>query len=342
MQKKYYPLIDYIKLFCALLVVGIHTGPFLSVDETLNFAYTQILGRMAVPFFFIASSYFFFKKIQLCDSVKEQNKVLKQYIWRIARLYFIWSLIYFVFVLYGWISDGFTIVSLLRYIRNFFFTGSYYHLWFLPAMIVSVYMVFFLKDRMHCKNMILLATAFYLIGMTVNVYGDLLVDIPVISTIVKGYLSVFETTRNGVFFGFIYTVIGYLLAKSKHLFTKQASLSLFVFFFICFIVEACLLKQAGIMNNLTSMYGMLVPLEFFLFSYLLYFPSTSSSSVVVREMSTLIYVIHIIFSTLLSYIPMIAGHSFVYYIAVCFVSVFASYVIIKMSKNIPVVRKLYR
>ena len=37
MEKGYYKWIDYIKVVCAILVVCVHTGPFLSINEEINF-----------------------------------------------------------------------------------------------------------------------------------------------------------------------------------------------------------------------------------------------------------------------------------------------------------------
>ena len=52
MEKVYYKAIDYVKVICAILVVCIHTGPLLSVNEEMNFFLVQVLARMAVPYIF--------------------------------------------------------------------------------------------------------------------------------------------------------------------------------------------------------------------------------------------------------------------------------------------------
>ena len=55
--------IDGVKLLAALLVVAIHTGPLLSFDAYAEFLLTGVIGRLAVPFFFMASGFLFFRKL---------------------------------------------------------------------------------------------------------------------------------------------------------------------------------------------------------------------------------------------------------------------------------------
>ena len=50
--------IDLFKFVAALLVVAIHTEPFRDINDTVNFVFSQILCRSAVPFFAICTGYF--------------------------------------------------------------------------------------------------------------------------------------------------------------------------------------------------------------------------------------------------------------------------------------------
>ena len=58
-ERKTYYALDVAKFISAFLVVCIHTGPLLDVDATGNFILVQILARLAVPFFFVASGFLF-------------------------------------------------------------------------------------------------------------------------------------------------------------------------------------------------------------------------------------------------------------------------------------------
>ena len=69
-ERKTYYALDVAKFISAFLVVCIHTGPLLDVDATGNFILVQILARLAVPFFFVASGFLFFRKL---DFKREYN-----------------------------------------------------------------------------------------------------------------------------------------------------------------------------------------------------------------------------------------------------------------------------
>ncbi|HAQ1155016.1 TPA: acyltransferase family protein, partial [Enterococcus faecium] len=86
------------------------------------------LSTVAVPTFFIISSFL------LCSGEVTSAKLSKQ-IYRVLKIYIIWSILYIPLVLKNWVQSDFSWkTDVLLYIRDFLFIGSYYHLWFLPAL----------------------------------------------------------------------------------------------------------------------------------------------------------------------------------------------------------------
>lgn len=75
MVKKQYAAVDIAKYVSALLVVCIHTFPFIDINEMLNTYFIQTICRLAVPFFFMISGYFLFRKIR---NEEEDKDVLKK------------------------------------------------------------------------------------------------------------------------------------------------------------------------------------------------------------------------------------------------------------------------
>ena len=192
-------------------MVCIHTGPLLDVDATGNFILVQILARLAVPFFFVASGFLFSVSwISKREYNDYENKAqLKHYLWRLCKFYIIWTILYLPFtylLLKG--QDGITVNSVLLYVRDFFFTGSFYHLWFLPALLVAVPVVYICLFKLGLGKTILFGFLLYLIGMAGNVYGGYLMQIPGIQSVYQAYLQVFSTTRNGLFFGVMFIAMG--------------------------------------------------------------------------------------------------------------------------------------
>lgn len=70
MKKSNYVVLDYFRIFAAILVVMIHIPPFKSfeIDGTvytnIDFFISHVLARIAVPFFFIASGFFLFNSFE--------------------------------------------------------------------------------------------------------------------------------------------------------------------------------------------------------------------------------------------------------------------------------------
>lgn len=346
MARKNYYAIDLIKFISAFLVIGVHTFPLLDISVTANFFVVQIIDRTAVPFFFVASAFLLFKKMSFAASMDDEanKELLKNYLWRIFKLYLVWTVLYLLITIITWIHGGFDLGSIVRLIRNFFFDGSYYHLWFLPSMIVSTCIVYYLHKKKGILDILKIAAIFYFIGMLVNVYGNGLINVPLIGMVIKAYKAVFVSTRNGLFYGFIYTTIGCLVAEKNF---KMDKGSLFVRIVICgilLVIEAFGINMLGFTTDLTSMYLMLVPFSFYSFLYIVNFTSDEATPkyAMMRKLSTLLYVGHIYIVFILGSLP-IHFESLIFYILVCAISFVCSYLILKLSKDdkFKLLRNLY-
>lgn len=95
MTQKNYDMVDLTKLGMAFLIVALHCS-----TGGLN-----VIGRLGVPFFFMASSYFFFQKYLAVD-VSQQFTLLKRYLKRLFYLYIAWQIIYLPSMFYT-VQEGF-------------------------------------------------------------------------------------------------------------------------------------------------------------------------------------------------------------------------------------------
>ena len=50
--------IDVARFVVSFLVIAIHISPFININQEFNFFFTRILGRIAVPLFFMITGYF--------------------------------------------------------------------------------------------------------------------------------------------------------------------------------------------------------------------------------------------------------------------------------------------
>ncbi|MDF9824600.1 peptidoglycan/LPS O-acetylase OafA/YrhL [Breznakia sp. PF5-3] len=335
MERKNYYLVDIVKLICAVLVVAIHTGPFLSVNETLNYFVVQILGRIAVPFFFVASAFLFFRKLDYVAGLKskENLRMLRKYILRLLRVYVIWTIIYLIPLVFEWMQGGIDGSTIPRFIRNFLFTGSYYHLWFLPAMMFSTCLVYALLMKFKTTRVIEVGLVLYIIGMLVNVYGSVLLKIPLLGDGINFYLKIFETTRNGLFFGMIYTTIGFYIATSRFALSKSDLLKRTLVCFVLLFIEGFFIKGIQLDTPRTSMYLTLLPFMFYFFLYVISFDlKFSERYITFRACSTLIYFSHILFKLILDILPF-NYNSLVYFIIVLVLAVDFAYIVYTLSKK---------
>lgn len=342
MDKKSYAAIDVMKFISALLVIAIHCAPFIEVSEPLNFAFVQILGRLAVPFFFITSGFLFFRKIDPKQGLKGEANLaqLKRYWLRILKIYLVWSVLYLPLVFLSWFQGGFDGSTLLRFSRDVLLNGTYYHLWFLPALLVAIPLVYVLYTSVKKRLLLAISVLLYLVGMLVNVYGTILGDVPVLANVVNGLQAVFTTTRNGLFFGPIFITLGiYVMDFLDRDYRKPAAIA-FLVSFLLFCGEAYLLRYMEIMHDLTSMYVMVVPCVFFLMIFLLQLQLRDKPVYKqLRKMSLLIYVSHIYVIFVL--LQVLHLPNLIVYILACILSSGFAYMVLRFHKKFPFCKLLY-
>lgn len=152
--------IDIAKLFCAFLVIAIHTEPFHSLiwlDRGLG-----LITRIPVPFFFVCSGYFLFMNGNI------EKKIFLKYEQRILTMYFIWTVIYFPLKLKQWST-----LSTILIMKEFFIDGIE-HLWFLKALAVSVALVWFLSKIISNLWILAISTLLLIIGTLFSTYQPLI------------------------------------------------------------------------------------------------------------------------------------------------------------------------
>lgn len=232
--------VDFFRLIFALGIVALHLNPMRDINKLLNYFIVQVLTRLGVPFFFLVSGFFLEKKIH------EFQKV-KGYVVRLFQLYIIYTFLYLPQIIYGDIKNGNSLIhSLLSFIINFFFVGSYSQLWYFVGLIVATVLLYWLKNRIKLSDRYVAAIVLilYAIGTIGNAYIQplkerFMVPIGESTQLDKKYLllwlyfKVFSTTRNGIFFGLPYVFFGYLIAKNKQKIDRKSYL---LFAFVSFLL----------------------------------------------------------------------------------------------------------
>jgi serine/alanine racemase len=278
MNTQNYPWIDRIKYFVSFLVLVIHFRPLSDYNSVIDFSSAQIVARIAVPFFFISSGYFLgtngLSKSTLIKSLKKNLK-----------LYLIWTLIYLP------ISFIFYMPVYNNILLNLTVIGFYYHLWFIPALIFSIIVIYLLSHYLKPLSITLIAFVFFFIGVFGDAYHGVLPTGFILDSM-NQYLDIFTTTRNGLFFGFFFVSLGYLIQKTQT--QKKISVRLSWIGFI--LSYALMFVEMGLLMTYSTpfeynMYFSIIPTTFFLFNLCLKFPSDINTSDL-RSKASLIYFSH--------------------------------------------------
>ncbi|MFQ6861278.1 MAG: acyltransferase family protein [Beduini sp.] len=280
-----YKILDVMKYIAAIMVICIHCGPLFE-QPYLNFFIKQIVCRIAVPFFFISSAYFIRKG-------SDGNPIyVTSYLKRLIKSYWAWSLV-FIPIGLDWIHQNLSIAGYLlpfALIYGLIHLGTYYHLWYVPALIFSVYTINKLLKRYSYKILFIIAVVLFVFGSFETYYG--LLPEGVVKNCFDLLIQVIFTTRSGLFFGMIFTLIGF------YIYDHQENLRLLKYVPLSTLVCTVLLVLEG-----TFLYSverldmnfllMLVPFSFFFFIWLLSVPYTPKyDTKKIRGLSKYYYFIH--------------------------------------------------
>ncbi len=351
-----YHAIDIAKFVCAILVISIHISPF-GPDNNyiltlLNFGVQHCLARIAVPLFFVASGFFLYRKTSLEEF---SFKPTKAYIIKIFKLYLIWTIIYFP-LKYGSIIEDKKGVAhgILIYIRNFIFKGSYTQLWYCPALIFSVSIVsYMLLKKIKIKWILIVSGFFYFIGLLTQSWNgivkplkDVIPQLWEVFGIIKG---VIVTTRNGLFFGFLFVAIGAYFAFYGFKMQQNIAILGFIVCYVLLFCECFMIRHFRLALE-RNMYFFLVPLTYFAFGLLLNVRVSGNDMVFknLRIVSSLIFYCHLwvrwLIIKVFSHYGLQIKQSFLLFVLTVILSIVCSFMIFKLSEcsGFKWLKKLYK
>lgn len=328
--------LDRFKVVAAMLVIAIHTGPLTSYSPYADFVLTSIVARLAVPFFFIVSGYFLFQK--LTGRRSRDNKIVNRAMRRIGWMYLFSIVLYLPLNVYaGYFADHFGFVS---FVKDIVFNGTFYHLWYLPALILGTYIVYFLYRTMPLKFMLVITGLLYIAGLLGDSYYGLARDNAILQTAYDQMFVWFDYTRNGFFFAPLYIALGAWTAKrAVPLKSAMTGGVLFGLSLGLLLLEGIWLNANGLPRH-DSMYIFLVPAVYLLFLLLL-LQKKGGEGAVLRQLSTWIYILHPIAIVLvrgaakaIGLSSLLIENSLIHYVAVAVLSTAMSMFVVLMSRRL--------
>ncbi|WMJ88116.1 serine racemase VanT catalytic subunit [Anaerocolumna sp. MB42-C2] len=344
--KENYDGLDYFRMIAAFLIVAIHTSPLTSLNTTADFVFTRIIARVAVPFFFMVTGFFILSGLLKessyirgeKDIINPDRSPLKKYLNKTTVLYGIAMLLYIPVNLYnGYFKQN---NMFLRLVKDILFNGTMYHLWYLPAVILGVILVYFLiKISKGTSSMLLLISILlYLIGLLGDSYYGITSSIPVLKDFYDLLFQLFDYTRNGIFYAPIFLVMGACIACSLKPLSLGKCITGLTASSVPFFIEGLLLHANNLQRH-DSMYLFLLPCMYFLFQLLLHFKGNHYKNF--RTISMIVYIIHpfsIIlvrgFAKVLSLERFLVYNSLLHYLVVSLLSLTFGYLYIYATRYI--------
>ena len=269
------PLLDWARLAAAVLVAAIHIGPLGGLWPTGDFLLTRALARLAVPYFFMLSGQFLARK----------SWRIGAFCRRTALLYAAAVLLYLPLNFYAGAfgPQGF---SALQWLQKLLLTGTFYHLWYLPAALLGAAVAKHLA-RLRPKAALALAGLLYLVGLGGDSWNGLVAGAfapagafyEALLPLLGGY------TRCGLFFAPLFFLLGGL---AKPLSLRRGG-PLFAAALAGLCAEALWLRSLGSPRH-DSMYLLLPLCAWLLFGLLL--GRNAGRCTAASELAALFYLLH--------------------------------------------------
>lgn len=203
-QLNNFKMLDTMKYVAAILVICTHCQPIFS-NRPADYFLQSIICRIAVPFFFVSSAYF------VRRGIENRPNYLKNYLRALGRSYLLWSIV-FIPIGWAWTQQNLQLANNLlplALIMGIVHVGIYYHLWYIPALILSLFAVNLLLKKFSYKLVFLISCCLYLFGSLETYYG--LLPAGFFKEFFDLFIQVLFTTRSGLFYGMIFTAIGFLI-----------------------------------------------------------------------------------------------------------------------------------
>lgn len=212
--------LDYFKIAAAFLVVAIHTSPLASFSAEADFAFTRVAARIAVPFFFMVTGYFTLPRYLFGEG--RASRSLFGQVRKTLLLYGAAMVIYLPVNVYAGQWEG---VGAWEALRRIVFDGTFYHLWYLPAVVLGMGVVSLLGclkglggDRIGRLYIGLSGAAvclLYVIGLLGDSYYGFLKEDGFLYGCYEWMFRWFGYTRNGFFYAPVFLWMGAWIADRE-------------------------------------------------------------------------------------------------------------------------------
>lgn len=275
---------DIVKLILSLLVVTIHI-PLL--PEVLN-----PVARMAVPLFFMMSSYFFWKKAGT-RSKPEQKTLLIRFLKRNLTLYGFWFVILLPITL--WIRNYFDqgiLIGLLKLLQAFLFYSTFRASWYIIALCAAMAVLYWLSGRMQDSAQVTVYVLIHLGACLVTNYYGLISGYPPAAAFLEWFKATFLALCNNFAVAMLWIWLGKRFAEGKISLSCRHGGLMAAASFAAVCLEHFFVVKHGLQNTPTDYYVFLPSLCVGLFELIRNSKVKCPTAPILRKLSTVMYVLH--------------------------------------------------
>ena len=324
--------IDIAKFLCAILVVAIHTHPL--VYGTTADYYFNCFYRIAVPFFFVTTSYFFYTG----------GGKISKYVRRLLILYACWFCIELPFTIKVHFidEDGGLVINSLKFLHGLLIGNSFFASWFLTASMEGMLILYLFKNKKHC--LFFVGASCFVLGLIWCLWYGL-----VRNTCVESYYNYFGLAflpAGSFIIAIPYLIIGKLLAEGK---IPNIPYLAYILFIVLVVAELYVCRNSY-NKPFDDVYLSLIPLSIILFQVASKIQISDTSYITsicrfLRNSSILIYLLHPVFVYLILQTELInktlENNSWLLFVIVLICSILLSSIIIRLSKRFGLLKYMY-
>ena len=279
-----YDGLDICKLIASGLIVLLHA---VETQNVYMLGAVYILTRFAVPFFFLSSGFLFYKGIQRND----QNIYYKKYISKISIMFFVWGcVIYAPFVIRGYFlkyngQSNLKIIFLI--LRRLFIIGAG-SWWYLLALIISISIIYFCYKK-NTEWFLIFAIVLGFITCFLYTNGRALgLNSKLYILFYKVFNTIFSGNYNFIMTGIPFCGIGWLISK----YGIKIKLSTSCLLFLCATFIRFLEYTIPAFLDQQPVSFMYIFQSIFFFFLSISIKGRIAKAVILRNMSTVIYLVH--------------------------------------------------
>lgn len=281
--------VDIAKYVASLCIVAAHVYITSPITNSVSLFLVNSVFRLIVPFFFCCTGYFLEQK-----GITNRDVVFP-YVKKLLKTYFIWSLVYIpmeILKMAG--TNTLNAYNIIEYLHMCVVQGTFVHLWYFPATIFAVLLLHFMLKKMSIKGVFCIAVLLYFVGMLGETYAGIMPALPQwANALMDTYKIIFLDTRNGLFFGMPFVLMGVVVFKYQDTLKKITPLPWLLISTVFVCLETYFLGKFSLALDYNTMFFVL-PATLFLFCVALFAPGTKNNYLKLRSLSSLIYGFHLI------------------------------------------------